>query len=104
VACDILLESSRQGIQLCFSLISIGGLHAKLWACKVMGVPIVRILGLPLGSPETKCHLDVGLMKRHKIYYKREGDGFPQVWTMMNLVNPSLFVVHPNTKNVLIMH
>ncbi len=25
---------------------------------------------LPLGSPRTKCHLDVGFVERHKIYYK----------------------------------
>jgi len=48
-------------------------------ARKVAGVPIVRISGLPLGNPGTKCHLDVGLMERHKIYYKGEGGGFPQV-------------------------
>jgi hypothetical protein len=36
---------------------------------------------------ETKCHLDVGLMERHKIYYKGEGGGFPQVRAMVNLVS-----------------
>jgi len=41
-------------------LISIGGLHAKLWASKVVGVPISGILRLPLGSLGTKCHLDAG--------------------------------------------
>jgi len=44
-------------------LISIGGLHAKLWVPKVVEDPIVRITGFPLGSPKTKCHLDVGLWK-----------------------------------------
>ncbi len=34
-------------------------------------------IGLSLGSHGTKCHLDVGLVERHKIYYKGEGDGFP---------------------------
>jgi hypothetical protein len=29
--------------------------------------------------PETKCYLCDGLVMRHKIYYKGEGDGFPQV-------------------------
>jgi hypothetical protein len=24
-----------------------------------------------------KCHLDVGLVERHIVYYKGEGDGFP---------------------------
>jgi hypothetical protein len=47
--------------------ISIGGLHAKLWGPKVVGVPILAISGLPFGSPRTKCHLDVGLVERHKV-------------------------------------
>ncbi len=58
-------------------LISIGGLHTKLWGPKIAGVSILGILGFPFGSPETKCHLDVGLMERHIVYYKGEGDGFP---------------------------
>jgi len=37
----------------------------------------VGISGFPLGSLETKCHLDVGFVERHKVYYKREGGGFP---------------------------
>jgi hypothetical protein len=61
-------------------LITIGGLHAKLCALKVVGVPVVRILGFPLGSPGTKkSHLDVAPMERHRVYYKGEGGGFPQV-------------------------
>jgi hypothetical protein len=58
-------------------LISIGSLHTKLWASKVAGVLILGILGLPLGSPGTKCHLNVGPMAKHKVYYKGEGGGFP---------------------------
>jgi hypothetical protein len=34
--------------------ISIRGLHTKLWASKVAGVPTLGISGLPLGSPGTK--------------------------------------------------
>jgi len=49
----------------------------------------LAILGLPLGSPGTKSHLDVGLVERHKIYYKGEGGGFPQVQAVMSLVSPS---------------
>jgi hypothetical protein len=44
---------------------------------KVVGVPTLVILKFPFGSPGTKCHLDVGLVKKHKVYYKGEGDGFP---------------------------
>jgi len=54
---------------------------------KVEGVPTLAISGLPLGSPGTKCHLDVGLMERHKVYYKGEGGGFPQVQAVVNLVS-----------------
>ncbi len=48
-----------------------------------------------------KMHLDVGLMERHIVYYKGEGGGFPQVRAVMN---PSLPVTHPNTKNASTMH
>jgi hypothetical protein len=44
-----------------------------------MGISTMRILGLPLRSLRTKCHLDVGLVKKHIVYYKGEGGGFPQV-------------------------
>jgi hypothetical protein len=81
-------------------LVSIRGLHAKLWGSKVADISTLGISGLSLGSLRTKCHLDVGLMERHRVYYKREGDDFPQVSAVMNLVSPSLLVAHPNTKNV----
>jgi hypothetical protein len=58
----------------------------------------------PLGSSETKSHLDVGLVKRHKVYYKGEGGGFPQVWAVVSIVNPSLPVAYPSTKSVSTMH
>jgi len=56
------------------------------------------------GSPGTKCHLDVGLVERHKVYYKGEGGGFPQVRAMVSLVSLSLPVAHPSTKSVPTMH
>ncbi len=42
-----------------------------------MGVLILAISRLPFGSPGTKCHLDVGLVERHRVYDKEEGGGFP---------------------------
>jgi hypothetical protein len=75
-----------------------------LWGPKVVRVPTLRILGLPLGSPRTKCHLDVGLVERHKIYYEGEGGGFPQVQAMVSLVNMNLRVARLNTKSVQTMH
>jgi hypothetical protein len=68
------------------------------------GVPTLGISGLPFGTLKKKCHLDVGLMERRKIYYKGEGGGFPQVWVVMNLVSPNLPVGHPSTKSAPTMH
>jgi hypothetical protein len=45
---------------------------------KVVGIPILAISGLPFGNPKKKCHFDVGIVERHKVYYKGEGGGFPQ--------------------------
>jgi hypothetical protein len=64
----------------------------------------LAISGLPFGSPGIKCHFDVGFMERHKVYYKGEGGGFPQVWAVVSLVSLSLPVVRPSTKNILTMH
>jgi len=76
----------------------------KLWGPKVARVPAVGISRLPLGSPGTKCHLDVAPMERHIKYYKGEGGGFPQVRAVVSLVNPSLLVTRPSTKSAQTMH
>jgi len=76
-----------KGYNFALDLISIRGLHARLWAPKVAKVLVVRISGLPLESPKTKCHLNMGLVERHKIYYKGEGGGFPQVQAVVSLMN-----------------
>jgi hypothetical protein len=47
----------------------------------------VLVLGLPLGSPRKKCHLDVAFTNRHKIYYREEsGAIFPKVMSRVKLV------------------
>ncbi len=40
-----------EGYNFSWDLISIKGLHTKLWAPKVVEVPTLRISGLPFGSP-----------------------------------------------------
>ncbi len=50
------------------------------------------------GSLKTKCHLDVNLVERHKVYCKGEGVDFPQVLAMVSLVSSNLPMAHPNTK------
>jgi hypothetical protein len=37
-------------------------------------------------TPRIKSHLDVGPMERCRVYYKGEGDGFPQVRAVVSLV------------------
>jgi hypothetical protein len=49
-------------------------------------------------------NLVVGPMAKHREYYKGEGDGFPQVWVVVNLVSPCLPMVHQCMKSVPIMH
>ncbi len=78
-----------KGYNFVWDLISIGGLHTKLWGPKVGGVPILAISRIPLGSPGTKSHLDVGLVERHRVCYKGEGGGFLQVWAVVSLVSSS---------------
>jgi hypothetical protein len=68
-------------------LILIRGVHKKLCAPEIVRVPTLGISGLPLGSPETKWHLGAGLLAKHKVYYKGEGGGFPQVRAVVSLVS-----------------
>jgi hypothetical protein len=75
-----------KGYNFSSNLIMIGGLHVKLCVVKVARVPIVGISGLPLGSPRTKSHLGVAPVERHRVYYKGEGGGFPQVRAVMSHV------------------
>jgi hypothetical protein len=93
-----------EGYKFALDLISIEGLHTKLWAPKVTEVPTLGISGFPLGSPGTKCHLSAGPMAKNKVYYKGEGGDFPQIWAVVSFMNPSLLVARPSTKNVPTMH
>jgi len=80
-ACDILLERSGWGLQLCFK-----SHFDPRSTCKVMGLQSCRSPNL--GDFGTKSHLDVGLVERCKVYYKGEGGGFPQVRAVVSLVCP----------------
>ncbi len=59
------------------------------------------VLGLPLGSPKTKGHLDVAPVERRRVYYMGEGGGFPRVQAVVNQVSPELPVACPSTKGAL---
>jgi hypothetical protein len=72
--CDIPLERSRRDLQLCFRL----HLHQR-FACKVMGLQ-------SCGSFGTKSHLDAASVESHRVCYKGEGGGFPQIRAVVSLV------------------
>ncbi len=93
-----------EGYNFALYLILIESLHTKLWGPKVARVPILGISRLPFGTPKTKCHLNVGLVESHRIYYKGEGGGFLQVRATVNLMSLSLPVAHPSTKSAPAMH
>jgi hypothetical protein len=104
VTCHILLERSRQGLQRFFKPHLNQRSAHKVMGPQSHGNPSLGIFGTPIWESRTKWHLDVGHVKRHKLYYKGEGGGFPQVQAVMSLISPSLPMVRPNTKNVQIMH
>jgi len=72
-------KALNEGYNFALDVIIIRGLYTKVWGSKLARVPTLAISGLPFGNPRTKSHLDVGLVKRHRVYYKGEGGGFPQV-------------------------
>jgi hypothetical protein len=84
VACNIMLESSQQRLQLCFK----PHLNQK-YAHKVMGPQSRESPSCGNLSPGTNCHLDVGLVERQRVYYKGEGGSFPQVRAVVSLVSLS---------------
>jgi hypothetical protein len=40
--------------------------------------PVAGFRDSHVGVPGEKSHLDVGLVERHRVYYKGEGGGFPK--------------------------
>jgi hypothetical protein len=64
----------------------------------------VGILRLPLGSPGTKCHLDVGLVERHKVYYKGGRWRLPPSSGRGESCESKLPVACPSTKSARTMH
>jgi hypothetical protein len=61
-------------------------------------IPVVTISRLPLGTPETKSHLDVAPVEWRRVYYMGEGGGFPRIRAMVSQVSLELPVVCPSTK------
>jgi hypothetical protein len=92
-ACNIPLKSSWQGLERFFR----PHLNQR-FARKFVGIPIVGISRLPFGSCGTKWHLGADPVAMHKVYYKGEGGGFPQVRAVMSLGSLCLLVARLCTK------
>jgi hypothetical protein len=96
-------HATYEGYNFASNLISIEGLHTKLWALIIAGVPTLGILG-PLGSPRTKCDWGVSPVVKHRVYFKGEGGGFPQVRALVSFVNLCLPMARPCTKSTQTTH
>jgi hypothetical protein len=86
--CDMALESSRRGLQLCFRPRCDQTLQSGVMRSQSPGTLTGTISGLHFGSPGKKSHLDVASAESCRVYYKGEGGGFPQVRAVVSLVCP----------------
>jgi len=77
---DMALESSWQ------ELVWIRVRNEELWPSKVPGLQPGIVSGLQLGSPGKKSHLDIVSAESYRVYYMREGGGFPRVEAVVSLV------------------
>jgi len=69
-----------------------------------MGVPTLAISRLPFGNHGTKCHLDVGLVERHKVYYKGGRWWLPPSPGCGESCESELPVACPSTKSAPTLH
>jgi hypothetical protein len=105
--CDILLESSWWGLQLCFRFHCNWRFAHQGFCPQSRGSPNYgNFLVVGLGSPGTKSHLNVALVESYKVYYQGESGGFTQVRAVVNLVslNCSWFVLAPKVFQLCINH
>jgi hypothetical protein len=61
----IVKKLSMKGYNFVLNLISIRGLHKKLWVSKMAKIPISRVMGFSTWESWKKHHLDVALMSCH---------------------------------------
>jgi len=104
--CNIPLESSRRELQLCLR----PNFNQRFFR-KVMGLqnrrsPNCRDFGIPTQESRERKAPDVSSVASHKVYYKGEGGGFPQVRAVVNLVCPccSWLVLAPRVLQLCINH
>jgi hypothetical protein len=98
VDCNAPLEISWGELQVCFKPHLNRRSQQRVMISQVPKAQTGTVLGLPVWSLDTKSHSDVGAAKRHRVYYMGEGDGFPWVRAVVNLVSLELLVACPSTK------
>jgi len=84
--CNMALESSRRELQLWFRPRCDPILQSGVMSSQSPGTPTGTILGLQLGSPGKKSHLDVVPVEWCREYYMGEGGGFPRVRAVVSFV------------------
>jgi hypothetical protein len=94
VACDTSLKSSRQELQLWFKLRPDQRFARKVMVLQSCGTSNFGNFAIQMEKKPFRCH-SYGVVQN--ILYE-EGDGFPQVRAMVNLVIPKSPVAFPNTK------
>jgi hypothetical protein len=84
--CDTYLERSRRGLQLWFRPCRDQTSQSGVMSSQSPETPTGTILGLQLGSPGKKSHLNVVSAEWRREYYMGEGGGFPRIWAVVCLV------------------
>jgi len=102
--CDIPLERSRRGLQLCFRQRVNRRSAPKVMKLQSRESPENARFqdshaGVP-GVPGQNGHLDATLTASHRVYYKGEGGGFPQGPSRGESCVSMLPVACPNTKGI----
>jgi hypothetical protein len=98
VACNILLQTSWWGLQLCFRPHLNQRSTHKVMGPQSCGSPNCGNFRTPTLESRDKMTLGVGLVVRHKVYYKGEGGGFTQIQAVVSLVNLCLPMARQCTK------
>jgi hypothetical protein len=86
--CNIPLKSSWWGLQLCFRPHCNRRFAQEVMCLQSCRSPSWCNFGTPSCESWDKKPFGCGPMERHRVYYKGEGAGFPQVRAVVSLVCP----------------
>ncbi len=86
MTCNIPLESSWRGLQLCFRPHCDWRFAQEVMRLQSHGRPRCCNFGTLIWESWDKKPFGYAPVERHKIYYKGEGGGFPLVWAVVSLM------------------